>query len=60
MKTALLLLTLILLSACAATGTGDGCAAFRPIRVADDDKLTRETAAAILAHDETGRKLCGW
>jgi hypothetical protein len=52
---------LILASGCAATGPGiDACGPWRPILVSRQDSLTRETAAAILAHDETGRRLCGW
>ncbi|RVT90706.1 hypothetical protein EOD42_23175 [Rhodovarius crocodyli] len=53
------LASLILLSGCGVTGAVD-CSAWRPILVGRDDVLTRETAAAILAHDETGRRLCGW
>lgn len=54
----LALLTLPLISC--ATGGADQCAPWRPIRVAEANRLTRETAAAILAHDLTGRRLCGW
>lgn len=58
-------LTLIpLLAACAtngrATDQGNGCAWARPILVAQGDVLTDLTARQILAHNETGRRLCGW
>jgi len=60
MRIALLLLPLILLTSCAATGPAVDCAAWRPITVEDGDVLTRETARLILAHNLTGRRLCGW
>jgi hypothetical protein len=57
----LLLASLTLLTACAATGPGiDACGPWRPILVSRQDDLTRLTAADILAHNETGRRLCGW
>lgn len=58
-STALLLAILTLLPSCAGTG-GAGCEAWRPVLVADADVLTPETARAILAHNLTGRQLCGW
>lgn len=60
MRTALLIAPLILLASCAATGGGNECAAWRPILIGDDDVLSAETARAILAHNLTGRSLCGW
>jgi hypothetical protein len=56
------LATPILLAAC---GTGDGnapdaCGPWRPIYVTPRDALERGTAADILSHNETGRRLCGW
>ena len=57
--TALLLAILTLLASCAGTG-GAGCDAWRPILVADADVLTTDTARAVLAHNLTGRRLCGW
>jgi hypothetical protein len=50
---------MILLTSCAGTG-GEGCDAWRPVLVSDADSLTPETARAILAHNRTGRRLCGW
>jgi hypothetical protein len=51
----------ILLPSCAGTGAGaDACGPWRPILVAARDGLTQETARAILAHNRTGRRLCGW
>lgn len=32
----------------------------RPIYVSKTDVLTDETAAAILAHNKAGAKVCGW
>lgn len=59
--TALWLATLTLLSGCAGTGPGiDACGPWRPILVSRQDALTRGTAADILAHNETGHRLCGW
>ena len=52
---------LVLLTGCAATGPGiDPCGAWRPILVGRADVLTDGTARQILAHNETGRRLCGW
>lgn len=50
----------ILLPSCTATGGGDACVAWRPVLVSAGDVLTPETARAILAHNLTGRRLCGW
>lgn len=47
---------LIPLASCA----GTGCEAWRPILVGSDDALSTETARAILAHNLTGRRICGW
>lgn len=58
------MLTLLpLLAGCATKGgpvQTDPCAAWRPIYVSPDDVLTDATARAILKHDRTGAKLCGW
>lgn len=59
MRTWKLLALLILLPSCAATGRVD-CAAWRPITVEQADVLTAETARSILAHNLTGRRICGW
>jgi hypothetical protein len=50
---------LTLCSGCATSGAAD-CGAWRPILIADADVLTVDTARAILAHNLTGRRLCGW
>jgi len=58
---AMLLATLLLLGGCAETGSGtDACGPWRPILVSRGDVLTDGTARQILAHNETGRRLCGW
>jgi hypothetical protein len=49
----------ILLGSCGVTGRGSLCDA-EPIRIAQDDVLTRETGTAILRHNLRGRALCGW
>ena len=58
--TALLLALMTLLASCGGTGGVPDCAAWRPILVADADVLTTDTARAVLAHNLTGRRLCGW
>jgi len=52
-------------TACAPAGPAGpeaACAAFRPIYLApaEVEALTAETAAAVLAHNETGVRVCGW
>ena len=59
-----------LASGCAITGRGTervqmvpvdtSCSWARPIFVSGQDVLTDQTAKAILAHNETGAKRCGW
>ena len=57
----LLLGMLMLLAGCASGGAGiDPCGAWRPILVSRADALTDGTARQILAHNETGARLCGW
>lgn len=52
---------LVLLTGCAADGRAtDPCGAWRPILVSRADVLTDGTARQLLAHNETGRRLCGW
>jgi hypothetical protein len=60
MRTPLLIGALILLASCAGTGGAPDCSAWRPILVHDEDQLTTETARAVLAHNLTGRRICGW
>jgi hypothetical protein len=38
----------------------DFCATAQPIYISKNDIITDQTANAILAHNLTGRKLCGW
>lgn len=38
----------------------DYCTPWRAIYPSRQDVLTDGTAKAILAHDQTGEKLCGW
>lgn len=55
-------LVLVLLSGCAAVGAGTegACAAFRPIYISRVDQMSDGTAEQLLAHNETGARLCGW
>lgn len=55
-----MLLAVTLLTGCASSGAGDGCAAWRAIRVAPADVLTPETARDVLAHNLTGQRLGCW
>ena len=57
----LLLPMLLTVSACSTGGVAsDPCSGFRPILTSMDDRLTRETETAILAHNETGLALKCW
>lgn len=60
-KTALLLLTMLLASACATSGPAvrPGCEWTKTIWLDPADKLTRRTEDAILEHNETREKVCG-
>lgn len=52
---------LLLLSGCASGGAAiDACGPWRPILVSRADVLTDLTARQVLAHNETGHRLCGW
>lgn len=44
----------------AATPAPDFCATAKPIYVSKTDEISDMTARAILTHNLTGRKLCGW
>jgi hypothetical protein len=51
----------MLLGACTTTGGGiDPCGPWQPILVSREDQLSNGTAQAILAHNITGQRLCGW
>jgi hypothetical protein len=61
MRKTALIVSLILLGGCATDGPApDPCGPWRPLYVDKDDSLTISTARALLAHNETGRELCGW
>lgn len=60
MRTLMLLGLLTLLPSCGATGPASECAAWRPILIGEGDTLSTETARGILAHNLTGRRICGW
>lgn len=51
---------LILLLSCSGGGGGSFCLTARPIYVSGTDHISAETARLILAHNETGARLCGW
>ncbi len=52
---------LTLLASCASNGARiDPCGPWRPILVSRADTLTDGTARQILAHNETGARLCDW
>lgn len=58
---AIFLGAVMLLSGCGSGGPAiDPCGAWRPILISRADVLTAETAREILAHNETGARLCGW
>ena len=58
---ATLIAAAMLLASCAGTGAGaEACGPWRPVLVSDADVLSEATARAILAHNRTGRRLCGW
>ena len=55
-----LIAILIPLAGCSSHGAGPFCRIAEPITVTELDRLTPETARAILAHNEIGAELCGW
>jgi hypothetical protein len=60
---ALLSVTAALLAGCATEHHGPGlmvCDWAAPIRHSRADQMTDATARQILAHNETGARLCGW
>lgn len=59
--TVLWLVSLMLLASCGSGGAGiDACGPWRPILVSRADTLTDGTARQILAHNDTGARLCRW
>jgi hypothetical protein len=53
--------SLLLLTGCATSGPAiDACGPWRAIYVGKADVLTEDTARSLLAHNRTGRELCGW
>jgi hypothetical protein len=62
MMSASALVSALLLSGCGTPGPvpSDGCSWTRPILVSGDDVLTEDTAGQVLAHNETGARICGW
>jgi len=57
----LILAGLIALAGCQTT-SGSFCQISSPIRLSSEtvDHLSDEEVTALLAHNEKGRKLCGW
>ena len=51
---------LLLLTLCASCAPAAGCEAWRPVMIGSEDQISDETARGILAHNLTGRRLCGW
>jgi len=54
----LVLATALLLTSCAATGSGDFCAISKPIYISADDQLTDATARQLLTHNRVWASLC--
>lgn len=57
-----LLLLAMLLAGCQSTSGGSYCDIARPIRLSAGtvDAMSDREVEAVLAHNETGRRLCGW
>ena len=59
-RTALMVLMLLSLSACAKSGPVDSfCMVSKPIYFASVDRMSERTERAIITHNETWAKLCG-
>ncbi len=58
----IVVLTALVLALPACSTSGDPCAGFKPIRpaIADVDAMSGGLARQIVAHNETGAKLCRW
>jgi hypothetical protein len=52
--------SLILLAGCSIGGAATSCGPWKPVLVSRGDVLIEGTARQLLAHNETGRRLCGW
>lgn len=61
-STIALLLTVILVASCTETGRNEGCAGWKPIRLAPStiDALTDQDAREILSHNRFGRERGCW
>lgn len=61
-KLALIAATTLSLSACGGNGPSANsyCSVAKPIYLQEDDNLNRATLKALLTHNETGSRLCGW
>lgn len=58
-----MLLATLLLTGCATPGPASPdtfCAIAEPIVLDPADRLTASTLRQVIAHDEKGRKVCGW
>lgn len=60
MKSLMLILAMFAAASTGGCATSDPCAGWRAIRPARADVLTDGTARQILAHNETGARVCGW
>lgn len=57
-----ILLALLMLAACQSTSGGSYCDIAKPIRLSARtvDALTDREVEAVLTHNATGARLCGW
>lgn len=51
-------LTVLLLTSCSTTGSGDFCTTYRPVYVGDGDVFTDQTAQQILRNNKKYKELC--
>jgi hypothetical protein len=58
----LMLACLLCMPGCASVKvqTHDFCQVAKPILVSKSDQISDDTAKEVLAHNLTGRQLCGW
>ena len=61
-RTAVILLSIAVSTVGCATDArlGSDCDWAQPIKPSRQDVLTRQTREQILAHNESGAKICGW